>query len=69
MPLVHVRLGERRQYQDITRLRDGIIPPSTPRSQAGSARRPAPPHVSDGSSGIGGGCASPNAASAADMAP
>ena len=39
----------------------------------GSARRLAPPHIDGsgvgGSSGIGGGCGSPNAASAADMAP
>jgi hypothetical protein len=34
------------------------------------ARRFAPPHTGGGgSSGIGGGCGSPNAASAADMAP
>ena len=39
----------------------------------GSARRLALPHIDGsgggGSSGIGGGCGSPNAASAADMAP
>ena len=38
-----------------------------------SARMLAPPHIGvsggGGSSGIGGGCGSPNAASAADMAP
>ena len=36
----------------------------------GNARRLAPPHLGvGGSSGIGGGCGSPNAASAADIAP
>ena len=51
---------------------DAILPASHLRA-TGSARRLAPPHTGGsgcgGSSGIGGGCGSPNAASAADMAP